>query len=237
MIEFSGVWKEFASGGVALKDVSFQVDPGEFAFITGHSGSGKTTALRLAHMADTPSRGHVRVAGHTSPGEREVWKLRRRVAKVFQDFKLLEARTALANVAFALEVTDAPARRITARAEELLSQVGLESLARTRVSDLSGGERQRVAIARALATEPVVLLADEPTGNLDERATRAVMDLFSDIHSRGTLVLMATHDLALVRSKPEARVLELDSGTLVYDSGSASRTAPAAPLFDEHGAP
>jgi len=140
-------------------------------------------------------------------------------------------------VAFALEVTDAPARRITPRAEELLSQVGLEALARTRVSELSGGERQRVAIARALATEPVVLLADEPTGNLDERATRAVMDLFSDIHARGTLVLMATHDLALVRSKPEARVLELDSGTLVYDSGDPSRAAPAARLFDTGGTP
>jgi cell division transport system ATP-binding protein len=218
VIEFAGVWKEFPGQTAALEDVSFSVDPDEFVFLTGHSGSGKTTMLRLLHFADVPSRGRLSIAGFESPPVRATWRVRRAVGKVFQDFRLLEQRTAVENLTFALEATGVRARRAEARARLLLDEVGLQARAEARVTELSGGERQRVAIARALANDPKVLLADEPTGNLDDRATQAILDLFRRIHERGTTVMMATHDLALVRRSPPSRVLELDRGRLVYDS-------------------
>ncbi len=222
MIKLSHVSKEYPKRGFALRDVSFHIRKGEFAFITGHSGSGKSTTLRLIHMADRPSDGEVRVSGYVSSKvtERDLWKVRRRVGMVFQDFRLLPGRTALENVAFVLEVTGTPAKAIHPRAQRLLSQVGLAPKASAFVNELSGGEQQRVAIARALANDPYVLLADEPTGNLDERATRGVMELFKDINAKGMAVLMATHDLELIRRHPTARVFELDHGELVYDSAA-----------------
>jgi cell division transport system ATP-binding protein len=144
--------------------------------------------------------------------------VRRRVGFIFQDFRLLPGRTALENVAFVLEVTGTPRNAINPKAQRLLTQVGLSTKAGAYVNELSGGEQQRVAIARALANDPYVLLADEPTGNLDERATRGVLDLFWDINAKGMAVLMATHDLELVRRYPHARVFELDHGELVFDS-------------------
>jgi len=193
---------------------------GEFAFLTGHSGSGKSTTMRLLHMSERPTEGEVRISGFSSDQmtDRDIWKIRRRVGFVFQDFRLLPGRTAQENVAFVLEVTGTPTKSIMPRAQRLLSQVGLSTKAGALVHELSGGEQQRVAIARALANEPVVLLADEPTGNLDDRATRGVMDLFWDINAMGMAVLMATHDLDLVRRYPHARVFELDNGRVVYDS-------------------
>ena len=137
---------------------------------------------------------------------------------MFQDFRLLPNRTALENVSFALEVIGSSRKQIVPRAQRLLAQVGLAPKAGAWVHELSGGEQQRVAIARALASEPLLLLADEPTGNLDERATRGIMDLFWEINVLGMAVLMATHDLELMRRHPKARVLELDEGRLVYDS-------------------
>ena len=223
MIKFTSVSKQYPKRGYALHEVSFQVGKGEFAFLTGHSGAGKTTALRLIHMVERPTSGEVRVTGYSSErvSRREVWKIRRRVGFVFQDFRLLPERTALENVAFVLEVTATARSEIVPRAQRLLAQVGLSSRAGAGVHELSGGEQQRVAIARALANDPFVLLADEPSGNLDERATRGVMDLFWDINARGMTVLMATHDLELVRRYPQARVFELDDGRLVYDSAAA----------------
>lgn len=223
MIHLDNVTKEYSRRGAALKDVSFHIRKGEFAFITGHSGSGKSTTLKLIHMSERPTRGEVRVSGYTSErtSAREVWKVRRRVGYVFQDFRLLPGRTAIENVAFALEVTGTPAQVVRTKAQRLLGQVGLAAKAGAMVHELSGGEQQRVAIARALANDPVVLLADEPTGNLDERATRGVMELFRDINAMGMAVLMATHDLGLVRRYTQARVLELDQGSLVYDSATA----------------
>lgn len=223
LIKLSNVSKEYPKRGYALRDVSFQIGKGEFAFLTGHSGSGKSTVLRLIHMADRPTSGEVRITGYSSErvSHREVWKIRRRVGFVFQDFQLLPGRTALENVAFALEVTGMTRGDIAPRAQRLLTQVGLSPKASAMVHELSGGEQQRVAIARALANDPFVLLADEPTGNLDDRATRGVMDLFRDINARGMVVLMATHDLELVRRYPKARSLELDNGRLVYDSQTA----------------
>lgn len=222
MIRLDNVTKEYPRRGPALKGVSFHLRKGEFAFLTGHSGSGKTTTLKLIHMSERPSGGEVRVSGYSSErlSEGEVWKVRRRVGFVFQDFRLLPGRTAMENVAFALEVTGASGSVVRSKAQRLLSEVGLAPKSGALVDELSGGERQRVAIARALANDPVVLLADEPTGNLDERATQGIMELFRDINVTGMAVLMATHDLELVRRYPKTRVLELDQGSLVYDSGA-----------------
>ncbi len=222
MIKLQNVSREYPKRGYALRDVSFEIGKGEFAFLTGHSGSGKSTTLRLVHLADRPTSGEVLVTGYSSDrvSSSEVWKVRRRVGFVFQDFRLLPGRTAQENVGFALEVTGAQRKAIKPRSQRLLSQVGLSSKSGALAHELSGGEQQRVAIARALANDPFVLLADEPTGNLDERATRGVMELFWDINAKGMAVLMATHDLELVRQYPQARVLELDQGTLVYDSAA-----------------
>ena len=222
MIQLTGVSKEYPKRGYALENVTLRVRKGEFVFLTGHSGSGKTTTLKLIHMAERPTAGDLLVCGHTSSKtpDRDVWKVRRKVGYVFQDFRLLPGSTALENVAFALEVTGARASSVLPRAQRLLSQVGLAPKLGALVHELSGGEQQRVAIARALVNDPFVLLADEPTGNLDERATRGMMELFWDINAKGMAVVMATHDLELVRGYTNARLLELDQGHLVYDSAS-----------------
>ncbi|TVP76898.1 MAG: ATP-binding cassette domain-containing protein [Gemmatimonadales bacterium] len=222
MIRLSHVSRDFPRRGRALDDVTFSVEKGEFVFLTGHSGSGKSTTLRMLHMADRPTEGEVRVAGFSSKltSDREIWKLRRRVGFVFQDFRLLPGRTARENVAFALEVTGTPRREIGPRTSRLLSQVGLSARTGALVEELSGGEQQRVSVARALANEPLVLLADEPTGNLDERSARGILELFRDLNASGMAVLMATHDLDLVRSISDVRTLELSGGRLVFDSGA-----------------
>ena len=223
MIKLTNVSKEYPKRGHALRDVTLHMKKGEFAFLTGHSGSGKSTTLRLIHMADRPTNGEVRVTGYSTDRitDRDLWKVRRRVGFVFQDFRLLPGRTALENVSFVLEVTGTASKDVVQRAQRLLAQVGLSTKAGALVHELSGGEQQRVAIARALANDPYVLLADEPTGNLDDRATRGVMDLLWDINAKGMAVLMATHDLDLVRLYPHARLFELDQGEVVYDSFAA----------------
>ena len=220
MIKLLDVTKVYPRTGSALEDVNLHIPKGTFVFLTGHSGSGKTTTLRLIHMAEKATSGEVRVSGFSSlrTSPREIWKVRRRVGFVFQDFRLLPGRDATDNVAFALEVTGTSKKEIRPRAQRLLSQVGLSAKGASQIQELSGGEQQRVAIARALASEPLVLLADEPTGNLDERATRGILDLFFELNAMGMAVVMATHDLELIRKYPTARVLELDQGKLVYDS-------------------
>ena len=219
MIKLTNVFKTYAKGGLALKDVTFHIAKGEFAFLTGHSGAGKSTVLKLVYADEQPTDGEVRVSGYvvTDLSPRDVPHLRRRLGIVFQDFRLLEDRTAEENVAFALEVTGARRSTIPARVMRVLTQVGLAAKAGAYPKELSGGEQQRVAIARALVNEPQVLLADEPTGNLDERATRGVFQLLRDINASGTAVVMATHDLELVRTAPY-RVIELQEGAVVYDS-------------------
>ncbi len=225
MIRFTHVTKEYPRTGIALQDVSFRLARGEFAFLTGPSGAGKTTILKLSYMEERPTSGDVRVTGlHASHlRRREIAILRRKLGIVFQDFRLLEDRTAAENVAFALEVTGSPRAAIGPKVSRLLTQVGLASKATCYPRELSGGEQQRVAIARALVNDPCVLIADEPTGNLDERATRGVFRLLRDINAAGTAVLMATHNLELVR-RANCRVLELNRGQLVYDSAD---TIPA----------
>jgi cell division transport system ATP-binding protein len=224
MILVSHVYKDYPRLGSALNDVSFTLNKGEFCFLTGHSGAGKSTLLRLIHMADKPTRGEVRVSGYSSTHikQREIAMLRRKIGYVFQDFRLLDNRTAADNVAFALEVTGARQNVIRTKVNKLLAMVGLASKAEAFPHELSGGEQQRVAVARALVHDPLVLLADEPTGNLDERSTRGIFDLFRSINTTGTAVLLATHNLELVRSSPTYRVIEMDHGTIVYDSAPAT---------------
>jgi cell division transport system ATP-binding protein len=224
VLRLEAVTKEYPRTGVALKDVSFGVDKGEFVFLTGPSGSGKSTLLKLLSFAERPTRGEVKVSGFSSATlrDREIPMLRRRLGIVFQDFRLLTDRTVEANIAFALEVTGAPAGSINGKVGRLLTQVGLASKATSMPHELSGGEQQRVAIARALANDPFLLLADEPTGNLDERATRGILQLLREINALGTAVIMATHDLSLIM-RSGYRYLELDRGVLHYD-GTDART-------------
>jgi cell division transport system ATP-binding protein len=224
MIRLTHVSVEYPRTGKALDDVSLELRKGEFCFLTGHSGAGKSTILKLIHMAERPTAGEVRVSGYSSARirARDVALLRRKIGYIFQDFRLLVNRTASENIAFALEVTGARANVTRTKVGRLLTQVGLASKSEALPGEMSGGEQQRVAIARALAHDPLVLLADEPTGNLDERATWGVFDLFRSINASGTSVLLATHDLELVRRNPGLRVLELDHGRLVYDSAAVS---------------
>ena len=224
MIRFHNVFKSFPNGALALKDVSFHVSKSEFVFLTGHSGAGKSTILRLLFAEQRPSQGEVKVSGFSIGEMRtgDVPRLRRRLGVVFQDFRLLEDRTAAENVAFALEVTGARRDTIPARTMRVLTQVGLAAKSRAYPRELSGGEQQRVAIARALVNDPSILLADEPTGNLDERATRGVFQLLREINGGGTVVVMATHDLDLVR-QTSYRNIELREGSIAYDSAVDDR--------------
>jgi cell division transport system ATP-binding protein len=219
VIRFSHVYKSYPNGALALKDVSFKVGKGEFVFLTGHSGAGKSTIMKLLFAEQQPTTGEVRVSGYNVSTLRvdEVPKLRRRLGIVFQDFRLLEDRTAAENVAFALEVIGARRDTIAARVTRVLTQVGLAAKARAYPRELSGGEQQRIAIARALVNDPAILVADEPTGNLDERATRGVVQLLRDINNMGTVIVMATHDLDIVRQAPY-RTIELREGAVVYDT-------------------
>ena len=229
MIQFFNVSKEYPRSGPALIDATFRLHKGEFAFLTGASGAGKSTILRLAYFEERPTRGEVRVSGVSSSEirRREIAELRRKLGIVFQDFRLLDDRTAEANVAFALEVTGARRDQIAPRVNRVMSQVGLSSKMKAFPRELSGGEQQRVAIARALVNDPFVLIADEPTGNLDERATRGIFQLLRDINAAGTAVIMATHNLELVR-RTDYRTIELDHGRIVRDSAIAGRP-PAVP--------
>jgi cell division transport system ATP-binding protein len=226
MIRFTRVTKDYPRLGAALDNVSFNVAKGEFVFLTGPSGAGKSTILKLIFMEERPTDGEVRVGGLSSVTvrPRDIPKLRRKLGIVFQDFRLLEDRTAEANVAFALEVTGASKATIGPKVSRVLTQVGLASKATSFPREMSGGEQQRVAIARALVNDPVLLIADEPTGNLDDRATRGVFQLLREINANGTAVLMATHNLDLIR-RSDYRTIELNRGQIVFDSAEAARAA------------
>ena len=228
MVRFTHVFKEFPRAGLALNDVTFHVGRGEFVFLTGPSGAGKSTILKLIFLEERPTKGEVRVSGVSSVTirGRDVPRLRRKMGVVFQDFRLLEDRSVEANIAFALEVTGAEPSTIGPKVSRLLGQVGLASKATSLPRELSGGEQQRVAIARALANDPVVLIADEPTGNLDDRATRGIFQLLRDINASGTAVIMATHDLELIK-RAECRMIEMNHGAIVFDSADPAGAGPA----------
>src|ERR1017187_5119100 len=228
MVRFTHVFKEFPRTGMALRDVTFHMARGEFVFLTGPSGAGKSTVLKLIFLEERPTRGEAKVSGARSVTirGRDVPRLRRKMGVVFQDFRLLEDRSVEANVAFALEVTGAAPSAIGPKVSRLLGQVGLAAKATSLPRELSGGEQQRAAIARALSNDPVVLIADEPTGNLDERATRGIFQLLRDINANGTAVIMATHDLELIR-RAECRTVEINQGAMVFDSADQASTHPA----------
>jgi cell division transport system ATP-binding protein len=224
MIRFANVFKEYPRTGMALSDVSFLVGRGEFVFLTGPSGSGKSTILKLIYLDEIASKGAVWIGSTkaaTGMKRSAIPQLRRKLGVVFQDFRLLEDRTIEQNVAFALEVVDTPRDKIGSKVSRLLTRVGLASKATNYPRELSGGEQQRVAIARALVNDPFILVADEPTGNLDDRATRGVFQLLKDINASGTAVIMATHNLELVK-RNEYRMLELNRGQLVFDTADQS---------------
>ncbi|HMM39931.1 MAG TPA: cell division ATP-binding protein FtsE [Desulfovibrio sp.] len=198
----------------ALKDISFSLGKGEFLFLTGHSGAGKTTLLRLLYGALPVTRGALRVAGFDlhklSPSR--VPDLRRRIGVVFQDFKILPKRTVYENVALALEVRGMARHLMDRRVRAIIRALGLEPKAYSACERLSGGEQQRVAIARSMVTNPSLILADEPTGNLDQDLTTHLMDIFRQFHSYGTSVIMATHNREILKLVPGARILHMENG-------------------------
>jgi len=223
MVQLQRVWKVYRLGPVeipALADVSFRVDKGEFAVLTGPSGAGKTTLLRLLYREELPSEGEIEVAGlNVSALHRsQVPELRRVIGIVFQDAKLLPGRTVYDNIAFVLRVLGVPRREITRRVFQALKAVGLSARAQALPAQLSLGERQRAALARALVKEPALLLADEPTGNLDETMSEEILDIFREIWNCGTTIVLATHSATLA-AKLKRRTLVLDSGRLVKDEG------------------
>jgi cell division transport system ATP-binding protein len=218
MIRLDHVTKSYKNSTVALRDVSINVDKGEFVFLVGPSGSGKSTFLRLLMKEENPDNGQIFVAGKDI-GELSPWKvpyLRRNIGCVFQDFRLLPNKTVHENVAFALEVIGRPRHVVDSQVPQILELVGLKAKADNLPSELSGGEQQRVAIARAFVNRPLILLADEPTGNLDPNTTIGIMRLLDRINRTGTTVLMATHDQGIVDSM-RRRVIELDRGVKVRD--------------------
>lgn len=226
LVVLSHVSKSFQAGSFALRDLSLEIGKGELVFLTGASGAGKTTLLRLLFAGERPSEGEVRVLGRDVARlpRREIPALRRRVGVVFQDFKLLPRLTVEENVRIALDVQGVPAREARARVFAVLKQVGLQQRRYQDPRSLSGGEQQRVAIARALVGEPALLLADEPTGNLDSALTLEIMDLIASVASRGTTVIVATHDLALV-ARHGRRTLRLEAGRVAEEAFPAR--APA----------
>ena len=217
MIRLQSVSKQFGAGDTALEDVSFVVDPGEFVFVVGPSGSGKTTLFRLLIRDMKPTAGSIHI-GEWDIGNlpsQHVPTLRKKIGVVFQDLKLLKERTIFENVFFPLEVAGIDEKQAKDRVEEILEQVGIRQHKDKFPIQLSGGELQRAAIARALAFSPEILLADEPTGNLDQDTTWEIVKLLQEINAAGTTILMATHDPEIV--KLAKRTLTLEKGKLVKD--------------------
>ena len=226
------VSKRYAGGTIGLADVSLGVEKGEFVFLTGSSGAGKTSLLRLRFGAERPSSGQVSVAGRNMARRRRpaVAELRRAVGVIFQDFKLLPERTVFENVAVTLEIAGASRREIRARVWSMLKRLGLGHRLDHRPRALSGGEQQRVAIARALVNDPPLLLADEPTGNLDPELALDIMDIVADAHARGTTVVVATHDPGLLE-RYRHRQIVLERGKLIADHRLDHWVSGARPAF------
>ncbi len=209
MIEFDGVSRRFSNGHFGLQDVRFHIPEGRMVFITGHSGSGKSTLLRLIPALDHPTSGTVRIGGHDlqKMPKHQYPKLRRQIGVVFQDHHLLPDRRVFDNVALPMQVAGFEPRDIRRRVEAALDKVGLLARQRARVDEISGGEQQRVNIARALVNRPKILLADEPTGNLDPELSREIFNQFADFHAIGVTVLIASHDLHLLKTFAVPRIV------------------------------
>jgi cell division transport system ATP-binding protein len=216
MIKAFHVYKQYDRESMALSDITLHVAKGDFCFLTGPSGAGKTTFLKLVFREELPSQGQILVGGRnvTAIPQGQIPELRRSVGVVFQDFKLLKRKTILENVAFVPRILGVPAREQKRRAFASLRSVGLHHKMHAYPMQLSGGEQQRVAIARALINEPMLLLADEPTGNLDPEMAQEIMRLFLEVNARGTTVLVATHDRDMIQRMGK-RVIALDRGRVV----------------------
>jgi len=227
MISLKNVVKRYGRHHYGLNEVTFQIYPGEFVFLTGPSGAGKTTLLRLLFREEMATSGEVSVAGHrlSDMPPREVSVLRRKLGVVFQDFKLVQDMTVFENVAFVLKILGAGRNEQRQRSWRALKMVGLQHRLASFPRQLSGGEQQRVAIARALANDPLLLLADEPTGNLDPELSQEIMALFERINRQGTTVFVATHDRSLM-SQMRKRVIGLEKGSLAFDEPAPSVTRP-----------
>lgn len=218
MIKLEDVTKEYPGQTIALRNADADIGKGEFVFLIGPSGSGKSTFLRLLNKQEVPDSGRIFVAGKDigKMPKRDVPKLRRNIGAVFQDFKLLQNKTVNENVSFALEVIGRPRHVIATQVPAILELVGLAEMSHKYPHQLSGGEQQRVSIARAFVNRPLILLADEPTGNLDPQTAIGIMRLLDRINKTGTTVLMATHDQGIV-DKMRRRVIELADGHIVRD--------------------
>ena len=216
MIETHNLSKLYSRGLYALQDLSLTVEKGEFVFLTGPSGAGKSTLLRMLLVQERPTEGELFVNGHdlTSLSRRQIQEYRRGIGFIFQDFKLIPTRTVFENVAFVLEVLGVPSGQQRRRAYQVLKWVGLQHRINAYPRDLSGGEQQRIAIARALVNDPALVLADEPTGNLDPDLSLEIMNLLREINGGGTTVLVATHDRELIRLVGR-RTITLDQGRVV----------------------
>lgn len=212
------VYKTYRNGVTALNGVDVQIDRGEFVYIVGPSGAGKSTFIRLMYREDKATKGDISIQGIkvNELKDRDVPFLRREIGVVFQDFKLLPKLTVYENVAYALEVIEEPPRRIKNRVMEVLDLVGLKNKARSFPNELSGGEQQRVSIARAIANHPKLIIADEPTGNLDPDTSWSIMRILEEINLRGTTVVMATHSKEIVNTIKK-RVIAVENGIIVRD--------------------
>lgn len=218
MLQIYNVNKSYQKDSAALKNLTLKIGKGEFVYITGPSGAGKSTLLKLLFAAEKPSRGQILFNGQnlTRMNGKKIALMRRHLGVVFQDFKLINTRSVFENVAFPLEIQGKKRYEVSNKVYQVLKHVGLEHKIKRYPLELSGGEQQRIAIARALVIDPLVLIADEPTGNLDSDNTRDVMELFKGANARGTTVLLATHDRDIIRRFPR-RVLTLDQGHLASD--------------------
>ncbi len=219
MIEFKNVGKTYDTGTVAVKNANFRIEKGDFAFLVGTSGSGKSTLIKLILKEEEPTTGNIIINGKdtTFLKQSKIPYLRRSMGVVFQDFRLLPDKTVYDNVAFAMHVVRATPRHIRRQVPMVLSLVGLSAKAKVHPEELSGGEQQRVALARALVNNPSMIIADEPTGNLDPDTAWDIMTLLNDINMRGTTVVVATHAKDIV-DKMKKRVIEIHKGEIVRDS-------------------
>src|SRR5699024_2890521 len=218
MIVMKSVHKTYANGVTALSDINMYIDQGEFVYIVGQSGAGKSSLIKLIYREEKPTKGSVIINNKNVNDlkEKHVPFLRRDIGVIFQDFKLLPRLTVYENVAYALEVIEAPRRNIRQRVMTVLDLVGLKNKARAIPSELSGGEQQRVAIARAIVNQPVMVIADEPTGNLDPDTSWEIMKIFEEINDRRTTVIMATHNKEIVNTM-RRRVIAIENGFIVRD--------------------
>ena len=220
MIEFRNVYKTYDNGTKALKDFNLYIDEGEFVFIVGSSGAGKSTLLKILMREEVPNSGEVIVDGRrlSTLRHKDVPYYRRSMGMVFQDFRLIPNMNVFDNVAFAMRVTGASTKAVRKKVPYVLGLVGLNDKARCLPKELSGGEQQRVGLARALINNPSIIIADEPTGNVDPRMSFEIVDMLNEINRRGTTVLMVTHEHSLVK-KFRRRIIEIQDGELVADSG------------------